>query len=103
MQSDAPRAQRGASRSLNLIIYESAHAGKLPPVKRVALFLPGRVKQRKHESAHVSSWDPVQSTGFSKQTITRDLFNDSCLAIPTLPARFIQISVRKRTSHKIHE
>ncbi len=72
MQSDAPRAQRGASRSLNLIIYESAHAGKLPPVKRVALFLPGRVKQRKHESANVSFCDPVQSTGFSKQTITRE-------------------------------
>ncbi|MEE8382361.1 MAG: hypothetical protein V3R78_10865, partial [Thermodesulfobacteriota bacterium] len=29
---------RGASRSLNLIIYESAPAGKLPLMKRVALF-----------------------------------------------------------------
>jgi hypothetical protein len=27
------------------------------------------VKQRKHESANVSFCDPVQSTGYSKQTI----------------------------------
>ncbi len=43
---------------------------KLPPVKRVALFLrPKAVKQRKHESANVSFCDPVQSTGFPKQTM----------------------------------
>ena len=43
---------------------------KLPPMKRVALFLrPKAVKQRKHESAHVSFCDTVRSTGFSKQTI----------------------------------
>jgi hypothetical protein len=29
--------------------------------------LPGRVKQRKHDSADVSFCDPVQSTGYSKQ------------------------------------
>ncbi|MBW1824669.1 MAG: hypothetical protein JRI87_08910 [Deltaproteobacteria bacterium] len=43
-------------------------SSKLSPVKRVALFLPGRVKQRKHESANVSFCDPVQSTGFPKQS-----------------------------------
>jgi hypothetical protein len=43
---------------------------KLPPEKRVALFLrPKAVKQRKHESANVSFCDPVQSTGFPKQTM----------------------------------
>ena len=49
---------------------------KLPPVKRVvwlssarALFLPGRVKQRKHKSAKVSFFDTMQNTGFPKQTM----------------------------------
>jgi hypothetical protein len=30
---------------------------------------PKAVKQRKHESANVSFCDPVQSTGFPKQTM----------------------------------
>ena len=55
-----------------LVLYKGqmSEASKLPPVKRVALFLrPKAVKQRKHESANVSFCDPVQSTGFPKQTI----------------------------------
>jgi len=41
---------------------------KLPAVSRVALFFPGRVKQREHESANVSFCDPVKARGFqSKQ------------------------------------
>ena len=44
---------------------------KLPPVKRVALFLRTKaVIQRKHESANVSFCDPVLHTGFqSKQKL----------------------------------
>ena len=46
---------------------------KLPPVKRVALFLrPKAMKQRKHDSANVSFCDPVQSTGFPKRTMNID-------------------------------
>ncbi len=63
-----------------------------PPVKRVALFLrpkaaqqtttpkgggfvlPGRVKQSRHEVPIVSFCDPVQSTGFPKQTINNRLY-----------------------------
>ena len=42
-------------------------------MKRVALFLrPKAVKQRKYVSANVSFCDPVQSTGFSKQTRTKN-------------------------------
>ena len=48
---------------------------KLPPEKRVALFLPGQVKHRKHGSANVSFCDPVRRTGFSKQTIKNLKFN----------------------------
>jgi len=37
--------------------------------KRVVLFYPQRVKQSRHEMPMVFFCDPVQSTGFSKQTI----------------------------------
>jgi len=53
-----------------LSAHSARHPGsKQPPVKRGALFYPGRVKQSKHESADVSFCDPVQSAGVSKQTI----------------------------------
>ena len=42
----------------------------------MALFLqPKTVKQRKHECANVSFCDPVQSMGFSKQTIKQAYMN----------------------------
>jgi hypothetical protein len=48
----------------------AGHPGsKQTPVKRGGFVLPGRVKQRKHESGDVSFSGPVQSAGVSKQTI----------------------------------
>ena len=49
--SDAPRPQGGASR-------KQTNTGATG-----GFVLPGRVKQRKHESADVSFCDPVQNTG----------------------------------------
>ena len=59
---DAPRAQRGASR-------------KQTTTRETGGFvLPGRVKQRKHESADVFFCEPEQSTGVSKQAIRFFIF-----------------------------
>jgi hypothetical protein len=58
----SPGRQRGASR-------------KQTTTRETGGFvLPGREKQRKHESADVFFCDPVQSTGVSKQTIKFDYF-----------------------------
>jgi hypothetical protein len=57
LSSGQARRQRGASRQQT----NTCETG--------GFVLPGRVKQRKHESADVSFCDPVQSTGYSKQTI----------------------------------
>jgi hypothetical protein len=55
--SNASSAQGGASR----LQTNTCETG--------GFVLSGRVKQRKHESADVSFCDPVQSTGYSKQTM----------------------------------
>ena len=48
--------------------HSAGHPGsKQTPDETGGFVLPGRVKQRKHESADVSFCDSVQSTGYSKQ------------------------------------
>ena len=57
MTCDASRAQRGAFRQQT----NTCETG--------GIVLPGRAKQRKHESADVSFCDPVERTEHAKQKI----------------------------------